>query len=317
MKKHEFDIHVGRINESYREVWSILNPLTLPQGEPNLRSILVEATQAVSYVRGLYEPLVDYVLKFPEVEYKAGSSLPMRVNLSTYLDAAADPNAKGDWPVNTWLLHHDRFEQNGNVYQWALDIHLTEKDESFDTFFALRWRNIDEMQVDAFLSYQQQQGHWANKADFVRYLCQVVRKHQDVLASPKFKEQIEEYSNLSAPEQQAAETAAGFKSIEIKLPKVPPRRNGDGITALSQEETVMAFHYLGQAGLALKDNSYLSEANFHKAIQVLTGYSDVNMRKVNTSAGVNKTQQKNIKRILEAAIRLMDRDLALKKHPKK
>ncbi len=296
---NDFDILVGRINEGYRAIWENINPLTQPQEGPNLRSVLLEATQAVSYSRGLYQPLEDYIREHP------GSGSPIRTNDNTR------------WSTDTWLLRYDRFEYGGNVYVWAPEVVLTSTDERFDTFFTLKWRSIDVIQTDAFLSFHQQQGHWEDKANFVRYLRKLTIKHRDFLPSPEFSELLEGYTKLTEPDQVAAETVAGLKSIKIKLPKVPPRRKDDDKTTLSLKETLRLFDYLRQTGAILKDTSYLRESNVHKAIQVLTGYNDTNMRKAEITASISREELKNLRKLINRICTLIDIDLESKKGYKK
>lgn len=276
-----------------------------PQYGPDLRLMLLKATQDVSYSRGLYVPLQEYIRQYPKVEYIPNSGNPISINGDTR------------WSSDTWLLQYDRFERGGNVYEWAPQIVLMLGDKGFDAFFAFKWRSVDINQSNAFLLYHQQQHYWESRETFVSFLRKLIIKYRDILTPLEYNELLDEYTKLNVSGQAITETPAGLKSIEVKLPKVPARRNGDSKTTLSQKETLGFFSYLREAGIILKDKSYLSQSNVHKAIQVLTGYSDTNMRKAEVSASISKVELQNLKKITNVLIRMIYRDLAIKMGPKK
>ncbi len=68
------------------------------------------------------------------------------------------------------------------------------------------------------------------------------------------------------------------RKIEILLPKIKQRLANDGITSLSIAQTAMLFNMLRGERIIFKDESFQSKENIYKAIQILTGYSNQNMK---------------------------------------
>lgn len=68
------------------------------------------------------------------------------------------------------------------------------------------------------------------------------------------------------------------KYVSIKLPKLKERLANDKITSLTSVQTAMLFNMLRREKIIFKDESYQSKENIYKAIQILTGYSNQNMK---------------------------------------
>lgn len=300
---NEFDIHVGRINTLYDDCWGCLNGEIFPI-EAAFRRALARATQVVCDKYDLFELLADFVNRHSEVIYKPDSRIPIQMGEEMI-------------PVDTWLLSFDRFSSNDRVYDWTTDRLLSPKNDQYDTFFAYRWAKIDIMESNEFLGYHFRHSGFRNKLDYCKYLRKLKLKYDSVLVKSIYTPLIEEYEKLGESEQEASEGAADLKTLEIKLPKVPPRRNGDNKTAISLNQAVKLFSYFRETSIILKDTSYLKESNVHKAIQVLTGYNSINMRKKEVGAAISKTELENLKDIMSNIISLINRDIELKKGHKK
>ncbi len=120
-----------------------------------------------------------------------------------------------------------------------------------------------------------------------------------------FKKLID-YKNSFDPEEEEFETK---DYLRIKLPRVKQRIANDGLTTLSQSQTVAFIQIIKDSGIILRDKAFQSNTQIAKAFQVLTGYGSENTRQKLSSPKVDKDALIVVQRKLSDIIRLIDRML--------
>ena len=139
-----------------------------------------------------------------------------------------------------------------------------------------------------------------------RILCgennqKVVFKYLDVI-----EVEVEEIINTEVLENDGTE-------IKINLPNLPRaknRKNGDGLTCLSREQTALLIDTLREINVILKEE-FQYNTNVAKAVQVLTGYSHNKLRTALT-APHKKEDLIATQEILQKAIDLINKHLKKK-----
>lgn len=157
----------------------------------------------------------------------------------------------------------------------------------FDYVFALTLRQTALQTVNNFLNYQQSR----YEGDFRAFL-EICLKEYEPLLNPKTIEITKKWLATASdiPDEKSIKNQ---KKIIVSLPKVR-RDKDDNITVLKADQTVYLALFLKEARIILKDNTYQTNAEIAKALQVMTGYSAESMRQV-MSTPIEKIDKKDLR----------------------
>ncbi len=151
-----------------------------------------------------------------------------------------------------------------------------EREEAlFDVFFAHMLAHLDLLAIDQFLDYQLERSFRGDVRAFARFLRLLVRKHKDVVVSEDAAlttlEWIDIWEKRPVPEN------SGSDSLIVRRKAIAQRKQDDGMTTLSQEQTVLLIALLQNQKVFFR-GEHLTDANAGKAFEILTGYSHNTIR---------------------------------------
>lgn len=189
------------------------------------------------------------------------------------------------------------------------DYCIQTNDFQYDVFFAYKLRQLDLLQIDAFLEYHILHYYDNNLQEFSRFLRICIRKQTTKLLSPGIIQTVNEWVETKEKQQQDLKGTTENLSAKTKKGKVK-REAQDKLTCLSQEQTVLLMYYLQQERVLLKDE-YLTDMDAGKAFEILTGYSQHSLRQNLSKFNLyqNKTNLKEIDNLLTRLKIAIDKDL--------
>ena len=138
----------------------------------------------------------------------------------------------------------------------------------YDVFFAYKLRQVDLLEMDAFLDYQLSNYYETNVQQFSRFLRLCIRKHEVKLLKSETIQTVNEWLTDKEKQQQGLQGTLENKSKTKRKPK-------DDKTSLSEEQTVLLMYYLQREKVILKD---LEDSYMGQAFEILTGYSQHSLR---------------------------------------
>ena len=185
-------------------------------------------------------------------------------------------------------------------------------DPYYDIFFARKLRQLDLLEIDAFLDYHFEHYYNSNIQEFARFLKICVRKHTTTFLTTETIQTIHEWIAEKEKQQVNLQGTPENQSVKERKNKTT-REPQDKKTCLNQEQTVLLMHYLQQARVFLKDED-LQKIEFGQAFEILTGYSQHTLRQKlgKVSSTQNKENLKEIGNLLTRLQIAIDKDLKQK-----
>ena len=207
--------------------------------------------------------------------------------------------------------------ENGTFDLKYIDIapsyNIQPTDPYYDIFFARKLRQLDLLEIDAFLDYHFEHYYNSNIQEFARFLKICVRKHTTSFLNAETIQTIHEWIADKEKQQGSSSQSTPETKLGKERKNKTSREPLDKKTCLNQQQTVLFMHYLQQARVFLKDED-LQKIEFGQAFEILTGYSQHTLRQKLGKA--NLTQKKeNLKEIGNLLTRLqiaIDKDLKAK-----
>jgi len=149
-------------------------------------------------------------------------------------------------------------------------------DPYYDIFFARKIRQLDLLELDAFLDYHTEHYYNNNLQDFSRFLRICIRKHTTTFLNTETIQTINEWIEAKEKQQSVLQRTSEKQIGKERKNKVT-RASEDKKTCLSLEQTVLLIHYLQQERVFLNDE-YLNDTEMGTAFEILTGYSPNTIR---------------------------------------
>lgn len=191
------------------------------------------------------------------------------------------------------------------------DYVVRREDAFFDHFFTRRLRQMDLLQIPAYLNFHLDKNFDNNFPEYQQFLRICIRKHQAKLLTPAITETVNEWLSTKETDLKNTGTAPDLGSFP-KKGRIK-REAMDKLTSLNQEQTVLLAHYLQQQRVFLKDE-YLTSMDMGKAFELLTGYSPHTLRQ-NLGKFYQFQNKENLKELDNLLTRLkiaIDKDLKQK-----
>ncbi len=158
---------------------------------------------------------------------------------------------------------------------------IEREDHFFDYFFACKLRQINLLEIDAYLAFHLEHSFKDDWQEYSRFLNITLRKHQKMLGAD-IVETVMEWIKLSEADNNSTELSGNEKSAKTKNKK--KRSRDDNVTKLNQEQTALLIHFMQVGKIILKDED-LNNKDAGQAFSVLTGYSADSLRQ-----NLNKTE---------------------------
>ncbi len=173
-----------------------------------------------------------------------------------------------------------------------IDTSWIQNDESqdsphFDYIFALTLRQTSLQNINDFLNFQRKEYN----GDFKIFL-EICLKEYESLFNPKTVEIVTKWlaSSITISNEQAPKNE---KELIVFLPRIKRDKN-DGATALTADQSAYLMLFLKDVKIILKDNTYQTNEEMAKALQIMTGYKAGQARKM-MSTPIEKIDKKELK----------------------
>ena len=217
-------------------------------------------------------------------------------------------------------VSQDDREEPYEWYRWGFDLYdldqcceldFIEDREDFEFFFAWRLYLTDLYDLDSFLLWHLINTFKWRLEDYKEFIEVLFMKYERIVSNPHIKTKVDRaITKIADLKEDNLEIERGSnRNIKIGLPKVKERSSKDGLTALSQSQTVTLIKILRQNNIIFKDGSYQSNTNIAKAFEILTGYGSGGIRKGLSTHIYPKDDLVVLRKALSSLISLIDREL--------
>lgn len=156
------------------------------------------------------------------------------------------------------------------------DLIITPDNPFYNTLFACTIRHTTLFNIDKFLDYHLARYYGNNLKAFSKFLRLLIRQYAEVGDVIPKAEAVTVLEWMKEKAEEEKEQAAPLSGTGEKGEKITRRRD-DGLTKLSQEQTVLLLQYLKEMGAFLPDR-LLPNTIAARAFSQLTGYSANTMR---------------------------------------
>lgn len=208
-----------------------------------------------------------------------------------------------------------------------------EEKKSFSFFFTWVMALIEYEFIDDFLNYHFNLNFKQDWNVFARFLDILLSKNEDGVLNESRLKIIRKYLDNAdykvvvmkdyKEEEVSLINETNKKKVgrppkeKIEIPITIERKSGDNLTTLTLEQSAILFHYLKKTKVILPSKELLNITNTVKAIRVLTGYSDGNVKKKLEKSQYDNFDKRKVLKIIEEIKTLINSDLADKNHPNK
>lgn len=234
--------------------------------EINLKDI----TMCERFINGQYDdPPAGYT-------YQVATMLDL-LKIYTTKDEAIQEHKAGMWEDLLKAEPYRYAEIAGSkIVDLQTDLLITPDNPMYNMLFAYALRNCTLFRIEKFLDYHLAKYYGSDLRSFVKFLRLLIRQYATVEMVIPQAEAVTAAEWIAEREREEKEQATQVSGTTDKGEKIIRRRD-DGLTKLSQEQSVLLLQYLQELGAILPDR-LLTNTVAARCFSQLTGYSANTLR---------------------------------------